>query len=238
LRSTREFFDVHTHILPGVDDGAGDMDESLSIIKEAVEAGVRGIVLTPHFPYSGMDPELVAVRFKELKDIISAENIDMTISLGAELRFSHDLPEILSDRRLTINSTGKYALIELPSYDIPMYAHDVFFKLMTMGITPVWGHPERCDEVVRDYTVVRDFVDRGALVQINAGSLLGDYGRKVKGAAKALVKNRLAHILASDTHRAGSIKDRLPEAFNCIEKLAGYQTALELSFSNPSKLVS
>ncbi|MEK7774090.1 MAG: CpsB/CapC family capsule biosynthesis tyrosine phosphatase [Deltaproteobacteria bacterium] len=238
MRSTREFFDIHTHILQGVDDGAADIGESLAIIREAAEAGVRGIVLTPHFPYAGMNLELVAGRFKELRDMVSAKNIDMTISLGAELRFSHDLPEILSDRRLTINCAGKYALVEMPAYEIPMYAHDVFFKLMTMGITPVWGHPERCDDVIRDYTVVKDFVDRGALVQINAGSLIGDYGGKVKGAVKSLVKNNLAHILASDTHRAGSIKDRLPEAFNRIEKLAGYQTAVELSFSNPSKLVS
>lgn len=233
-----EFFDIHTHILPGVDDGAVDLGESIVIMKEAAEAGVKGVVLTPHFPYGGMDLDRVSGVFKELLEAVAARNIGIAISLGAEIRFSHDLPALLADRRLTINGLGKYALIEFPPYDMPMYAHDVFFKLMTSGITPIWCHPERCDEVIRDYTTVKAFVDRGVLVQINAGSLLGDYGRKVKGAVKSLVKNNLAHILASDTHRAGSIKDRLPEAFRCIEKLAGHQTAVELSFANPSKLVS
>lgn len=238
MRPSMRFFDIHTHILPGVDDGAADMGESLVIMKEAAEAGVEGVVLTPHFPYGGMDLDRVAGLFKELKEAVAARNIGIALNLGAELRFSHDLPEILTDRRLTINGMGKHALIELPAYDIPMYAHDVFFKLMMAGTTPVWCHPERCEEVIRDYTAVKEFVDRGVLLQVNAGSLLGEYGRKVKGAVKSLVKNGLAHILASDTHRAGSIKDRLPEAFYCIEKLAGYQTAAEMAFSNPSKLTS
>lgn len=232
-----EFVDIHTHILPGVDDGAADLGESLVIMKEAAEAGVKGVVLTPHFPYSGMDLDRVARIFKELQEAVAARNIGITIGLGAELRFSHDLPALLADRRLTINGMGKHALIEFPPYDIPMYAHEVFFKLMTTGVTPVWCHPERCDEVIRDYRAVKEFVDRGVLVQINAGSLLGDYGRKVKGAVKSLVKNNLAHMLASDTHRAGSIKDSLPEAFRCVEKLAGYRTAADLAFSNPSKLI-
>lgn len=232
------FIDIHTHILPGIDDGARDSAESLLIIKEAIKVGVKEIILTPHLPYNGINLDKISQNFKSLGEAVAQGGLGIKLHLGSELMLSFELPELIgADKRLTINGDGRYALIEMPSFEIPVYAPDVFFGLLTRGVTPILAHPERCLDVVRDYRQVSGFVNNGVMIQINAGSILGKYGRKVRSAAISLIKAGLCHIVASDTHRSGVINTFLPEAFSFLEKNIGKASAEEMVFSNPAKLV-
>lgn len=233
------FIDLHSHILPGVDDGARTMDESIAILREAADAGVKELLLTPHVPYDATGSGEVSSAYEALKEASSGAGLGIKLHIGAELALSPDLPAaIKADSRLTINGKGKFALIELPSYEIPVYAAKVFFDLMIMGVTPIWAHPERCHEVYRDFSVVQKFVSSGVLLQINAGSLTGDYGRHAKNAAVELVKNAFGNFIASDTHSSGVIKTSLHGAFAYLEKKIGYANAVNMAFSAPLKVVS
>lgn len=233
------FVDIHTHILPGIDDGAKNTDESLRIINEAVDSGVKAIMLSPHFPFNNLGLDRITREFESLRRIVSENSIDISLHLGAELALSPDIPQLIKgDKRLTVNGKGKYALIELPFSGIPMYASSIFFQLLTMGVTPIWAHPERCVDVFNDYTVVSSYVNNGVLMQINAGSLLGKYGRDVRSCAVSMVKKGFCHILASDIHRSGDIGMLLRDAFSSLEKTVGYERALDIVFSNPSKVIS
>ena len=232
------FIDIHTHILPGVDDGARDLAESLLIIEEAIEVGVKEIILAPHLLCNGVNLDKISQCFKSFGEAVAQRGLGVKLHLGPELMLSFELPESIgADKRLTIKGDGLYALIEMPSFEIPVYAPDVFFGLLTRGVTPILAHPERCLDVVRDYRQVSSFVNNGVMIQINAGSILGKYGRKVRSASISLIKAGLCHIVASDTHRSGVINTLLPEAFSFLEKTIGNARTVEMVYSNPAKLV-
>jgi protein-tyrosine phosphatase len=233
------FIDIHTHILPGIDDGARDLAESLLIIKAAIGAGVKELVLTPHFPYGGVEMNMIFHRFELFGEAVSQRGLDITLHLGLELMLCPELPKLIKDdKRLTINGKGKYALIEMPSYEIPIYAPTVFFDMLAHGITPVWAHPERCHDVVADCRVAYRYRDNGVLLQINAGSLLGVYGKKIRHTAATLLKNDCGNIVASDVHRVNGVKTLLlPGVFSQLVRMVGNAKAVKMVLSAPAKVI-
>lgn len=242
MKQAFEFADIHSHILPGVDDGAVNIEESLSMLEEADRVGIKKIILTPHVPVDGNGTEMldkISRQFDTLLKRAYEREMAIDLYLGAELLLQPELAlKIKKDKRLTMGGMGKYALIEMPSLEIPMYASKVFFDLLMQGVIPIWAHPERCCEVMDDYRAVHHYRDNGVLLQINAGSLLGFYGKRVKQAATALTKETLGHILASDIHRVGDIKTLLPEGSLYLAKIVGEAKALEMVMSNPAKVVN
>lgn len=233
------FIDIHSHILPGNDDGARDMDESLRILWDASKAGVKRIVATPHVFMENISSVLDAAEksFETLKVETTKQGIDVELFLGAEVLLGAGLAEeVKRDKRLTIGGCGKYILVEMPFFEIPVYAGKTIFDLLVSGVTPVWAHPERCPEVIDDFKSVCYYTDNGVKLQINSGSLAGKYGRSVKRAAVNLVENGLAHIMASDTHRAGG-DETLLKGFIRLEEICGREKALEMCFSAPSEII-
>jgi len=235
-----QFIDVHTHILPGIDDGARDLAESLLILKEAVQSGVKEIILTPHHSYhADFDLGRVLQEFESFKQAVLHERIPVTLHLGHEIMAAPELPGLIkTDKRLTINGRGKFILIEVPTFEMPMYTAGVFFGIMAQGVTPVWAHPERCFDVLKHEQILKDFMASGGMLQINAGSLLGKYGRSARASALALLKKGYCHIVASDIHRSGEINRLLPEAFLFLKKAVGSQKAEDMVFTMPSKLIA
>jgi protein-tyrosine phosphatase len=233
------FIDIHTHILPGIDDGARDLAESLLIIKEAIGAGVKEVVLTPHFPYNGIELNKIVHCFELFGEAVSQRGLDIMLHLGLELMLCPELPKMIKDdKRLTINGKGKYALIEMPSFEIPLYAPAVFFEMLVHGITPVWAHPERCQDVIADGRVACRYRDNGVLLQINAGSLLGVFGKKIRRTAATLLKNGCGNFVASDVHRVNGVKTLLlPEVFSQLVKMVGKARAVDMVLSAPEKII-
>lgn len=232
------FIDIHSHVLFGVDDGARDIEEALGILSEAERTGVAELVLTPHFPFR-MESAKISESYSALMEAARHRGIGVKLHLGAELYLEPELPGFIKENMsLTIDGKGRHALVELPPFEVPSYAEGVFFELMIMGITPVWAHPERCLEVYNDHRVLKKFVDKGILLQINAGSLIGNYGRRAKSAALNLISGGYGDILASDTHSPGNIGTSLPNAFTVLEKKAGGARAVDMAFTVPYKLVS
>lgn len=230
------FVDIHTHILPGIDDGAKNTDESLAIIRAASKAGVKRMVATPHVFMENTRSVLDAAEksFDTLKIETARHGIDIELSLGAEVSLGAGLSEeVKKDRRLTIGGGGKYILFEMPFFEVPFYARKTIFDLLVSGVTPIWAHPERCRDVIDDFNSVRAFTDNGVKLQINSGSLAGVYGRKVKHTAIKLVENGLGDIIASDTHSPDEADKSLSIGYSNIVKIAGKQRALEMCEMTP-----
>lgn len=234
MESLINFIDIHSHILPEIDDGAKEIEESLTMIKGAGEVGTKKIVLTPHIYHYDIDRvNNIAKQFDILMEIVLERRIDVDLLLGAELMLHPELSAwIRDDKRLTLNGNGRYALIELPLFVIPIYAPNVFCDLLTHGITPIWAHPERCAEVMDDYRIVGSYVNNGVILQINAGSLLGIYGKRVRDTATKLIKEDLGSVLASDAHRIDDTKRLLPEAFLNLVKMIGRAKASDMVLSS------
>lgn len=200
--------DLHTHILPSVDDGPADIEESIRIVRDGMEDGVSAFVLTPHVKDEGDWERLDLIRqaFISLKDECAARGIGARLIIGAEFLLTPSLPERLKkNSTLTINGAGRHVLIELPFHQFPIYAEDRVFQLLIDGFIPVIAHPERYTYLNKKWDVFKKWAESGVMFQVNTGSLNGKYGIIVKWRAKSLLKNGLVNFLGSDIH---SSKDK------------------------------
>jgi protein-tyrosine phosphatase len=229
--------DIHAHILPGVDDGPVSWGESLAMIRQGIEDGIRGVVCTSHVLDrldEGVEKEFIQ-KFEELKRKIKKEGMKISLWLGAEIH-CHVQFELRSPVA-TFNGHGKYALIELPLGQIPQDAGDLFFKLSVEGVTPILAHPERNTVILQRPRVAYEYVRRGVLLQINAGSVTGNFGKRVKRVALAMLDHQMVHFVASDCHSPGSRPMVLSKAYKVITHRWGKEIAEKLFRENPYKAV-
>lgn len=202
--------DLHSHILPGVDDGVRDAAEALELARGAVSEGVHTMAATPHvredYPTS---VERMEAGVQELRRILAAENVPLHIVCGGEIALER-ISTLGDDlERFTLAQTGRYLLIEFPDYGWPLALDATIQRLRARGITAVLGHPERNSEVRAAPQLLAEAVEQGALVQVTAGAVEGRFGRSQQRAAQRLFELGLAHVLASDAHgpsmRSGGI---------------------------------
>jgi protein-tyrosine phosphatase len=231
--------DIHTHILSGLDDGADTPQVSLEIAKKSREDGVTTVVATPHV----MDEDFVALKQKvegaviTLMDALRTESVDVEVLPGAEVHISSRLledPESLRD--LALGFRGKYILLELPLQEMPRFTHELVFRLLVKGLVPVLAHPERNMSIMERPERLLELVERGSLVQVNAGSIMGMYGDTVRNTAELLLRNRIVHFIASDAHSIRRRPPGLSQALARAKDLIG-DDAKALVEDNPSALL-
>ena len=194
--------DLHSHIIPGVDDGVRSLDEARSLARLAAGEGVEAIAATPHvrtdFPTTVEQMERGVAELRE--DFLAAE-IPLRVLHGGEVALER-LADLEPDelRRFTLAQTGRYLLLETPYFGSPLALAPAVMSLREAQITPLLAHPERNADVQRRPELVQTLVDLGAVVQVTAASLDGRFGRSTRRAARALLARRLVHVLASDAH--------------------------------------
>ncbi|PXW92016.1 protein-tyrosine phosphatase [Streptohalobacillus salinus] len=210
--------DLHSHILPGLDDGAKDIDESLALARAAVKEGISGIVATPHHKTSryNSDKESVLTCVETLNARLEDESIPLTVYPGQEIRIHGEiLEEIIQSELLTINQNNRYLLVEFPTEQIPHYASRLLFDIQTHGYTPVIVHPERNHVFLKEPERLYEFVRNGSLTQLTASSLTGQFGKQIKQFSEQILEHRLAHVIASDAHHVERRGFHMKEA--CLE---------------------
>lgn len=195
--------DFHCHILPGLDDGAGNWDESLEIACFLVSQGVTGVVATPHWLEGFFTPKVADILslVDQLQQKLHQAGINLQVYPGSEVELSPSLPELVRQGTvLTINNGGRYLLVELPFNELPKYTEEVLFRLKIDGITPVIAHPERNARLAKHTDELIPLIRMGCLTQINAGSFAGLYGTKAETAVCDWLKQKAVHLLGSDLH--------------------------------------
>ncbi|MGL4570203.1 MAG: tyrosine-protein phosphatase [Clostridium sp.] len=213
--------DIHTHILPGIDDGSKKLDISLEMIKKSINEGTRDIVMTPHYRkgYFHTTYDEVKNITNELNKFIKSEGFDCNLHYGQEVYYSDKIIEDLDAGLIGTINGGRYMLVEFPMRVIPTESVDFMYELRLKGITPIIAHPERYHEVIRDATILNDFIDEGCLFQLNAGSILGFFGKDVKKCAEKLCKNSLYSFIGSDAHNNQSRNTGIMEGINEVKKI-------------------
>jgi protein-tyrosine phosphatase len=216
--------DLHCHILPGLDDGAGSMEESLSMARTALEDGIKTVVATPH-TLDGLhiNPlEQVTRAAVVLREALAGQGIALEICVGADVHLCPGMAErIGKGDAATINNTGKYLLLELPPQTIPERLRNEIFSLKLLGITPIITHPERHPVMQRDPGALRDLISLGSLAQVTAMSLTGEFGGTVMSCVERMVRDRLVHVIATDAHSAESRPPLLSRAVEAAEAILG-----------------
>lgn len=232
--------DIHTHILPGIDDGACDWEHSLEMARLAVEDGIEAVVCTPHWGCGGYDTtrKNVLRLFDTFRKRLADNHIPLEVFPGAELRLSSEIPgQIWDGTALTINDTGRYALIELPHDFLPQDMERLFESLLYQNVTPIISHPERNLGFLHDSQRLYRLIEMGVRTQITAASLLGGFGREVRRFAVFLLEHHMAHVLATDAHNTKTRAPKLFAALKEVECLLGQEPARQMVDDIPRKIL-
>lgn len=193
--------DIHSHLIPGVDDGSPDMETSIALMRELESLGYRKIITTPHIKTDVYDNEIEGLDKlgDELRHRAKMEGINLEIEVGAEHLIDDGFHRRLEQKRLKTFS-GKHLLIELPFIMPPMGLNDYLFELQLAGYKLILAHPERYLYWLGDFDKFEKLKDRGILFQLNIMSLGGYFGKDVLYLAKKLIDNDMVELLGSDTH--------------------------------------
>ncbi|EOH86218.1 tyrosine-protein phosphatase [Enterococcus villorum] len=211
--------DLHCHILPGIDDGAQNLEESIEMAEHAIKQGITHILCTPHHNngryYNQKSKVITSVV--SLQKELTKRNLPLVLFEGQEIRITGDLiDEIQRDEILFTDRQRKYLLIEFPTLEVPLYSKKLFFELLKRGKTPVIVHPERHAYFRKDPNQLIPFLEMGCLAQLTAPSYIGRFGKEIQKTAKKMVEHHLVQMVASDAH---SVTNRPFYLKECYEEL-------------------
>ena len=222
--------DFHTHILPGIDDGAKTYEQAIKILQQAKAAGFTDIILTPHYmeEYYEADEQIREELMGKLQ-----KQVSINLYIGNELYITRNIEELLKKQRLSTINNSRYLLMELPFNNQVIFLNEVIYKLISLGIVPIIAHPERYEYIQENPDKLQELVEDGVLFQMNYGSIIGQYGRKAQKTAKYLLKQGYIHFLGSDTHRVDGIYLNFQKVMKKIEKVIGKDKLYRLTERNP-----
>jgi protein-tyrosine phosphatase len=230
------FIDIHCHILPGMDDGPSNMDESLKMVKIAEEDGISDIFATPHIlpgTYDNRKNEILAA-VERLRNLAPEA---VSISCGADVRVAVDLLDRVESGEVpTLNDTG-YMLIEMPDYVVPPNVDNLIFNLRHKGVIPIITHPERHLRLMHDLSALTRLRDSGALCQITAMSITGGFGKGLRKVSMEMIRRGLVDFVASDAHDIRNRRPILSRAYEEVKKEFGSGISDMLFFANPKKII-
>ncbi|WP_179234171.1 tyrosine-protein phosphatase [Heyndrickxia coagulans] len=215
--------DIHCHILPGIDDGAQTIYDSLDMAKQAVSQGIKQIIATPHHmngKYENRKTEIVQ-KVNELNEKLKEERIDLEILPGQENRIYGEILEDYEKGEIQTLAGTSYLFIEFPSGHVPRYAETLLYEIQVKGLMPIIVHPERNAELIQHPDRLYEMVNNGVATQITAASLTGAFGKKIKKFTEQLIEANLTHFLASDAHNVKTRAFKMDEAADEIEKKYG-----------------
>ncbi len=228
--------DIHSHILPGVDDGAETLEESVGMLRAAADAGTTDIVATPHANLQfKFDPEVNRQLADELA-LAVGDRIRIHLGCDFHLTFDNIQALMVDPARFTING-GPYLLVEFSDLVIFSNTTEIFQQLLGAGLVPVITHPERNLLLQQRLGELRAWVKMGCLLQVTTQSLTGYWGSKARKFSEALMEENLVHVFASDGHDCERRPARMDEAFDLVADDWGEARAERLFIENPKAII-
>lgn len=228
--------DFHSHILPDIDDGSKNMEETLELLNEAQNAGFTKIISTSH--YMQQYYETPEDHRLELINKIQQQNQEMELFLGSEIYVTDELVELLQEKKASPINNSKYVLFELPLNVKEIGAKEVVYRLIEKDYIPIIAHPERYSYVQQDISYIEELTQMGALLQANYGSIIGMYGSKAEKTVKKLLKNDSIQFLGSDVHKPGQVYNKMPKIIKKLRRTISDDKLNELTTINPQKVLN
>ena len=231
--------DLHCHILPGIDDGAPDLEVALAMARCAVADGITVAACTPHI-YPGLyenNRNSILVAIESFRQVLAQENIPLRLVEGADTHLAPDLVGQIKAGKVPTLNGSRYFLFEPPHHVAPPRIEDAVFSLLAAGFVPVITHPERLTWIEENYPVFARMVASGAWIQLTAGSVTGRFGPRPKYWAERILDEGLCHILATDSHHINRRPPLLAEARDAAAKRLGLQEAMHLVVTRPQGII-
>ena len=231
--------DIHSHILPGIDDGATTEDESVEMVRRLADAGVTEIVATPHFVEGTnwtASREQNQELLEQLKARLESEGIDVKLALGNEIQIGMQTKEYLKRQMVSTLGGSEYVLVEMPMSGVYPQSEDILLELMNSGYKLIMAHPERYVSVQNNESIARGWYEMGVLLQCNLGSLVGQYGKAAQRVARKLMQDKIVFTFGSDIHYARRDAD-WKQAQKRLRKYYSNAEIQELLVDNPRKIL-
>jgi len=229
--------DIHCHILPAIDDGPADLQETLEMLRIAAGDGITHIVATPHYRH-GESPTAhdIGEKIALVREEMAKRSIDVELMGGADIRLTYELMEGIEKNEIpTINNSG-YFLLELPDL-IPPHLDAFLFEARVKGFAPVITHPERNHSLISSMEKIKMLRNAGALFQLTAMSVTGKLGRQIKKFAVQLLKNGYADFIATDAHSTKQRPPLLSKAYRETVGILGKPGADRIFIDNPKSVI-
>jgi len=200
--------DIHSHLVPGIDDGSKSMEDSITLIRELWDLGYRKLITTPHImaDYYKNTPEIILSGLDDLRAELKKQAIDMELEAAAEYMLDDGFMKKMEAGNL-LTFSNKFILVELPYVEEPPNLSTIFFELQTRGYQVVLAHPERYNYWHNDFSKYQELFDRNIFLQININSLTGWYSLESKAIAEQLIEHKLVSFLGSDLHNQNYLQE-------------------------------
>lgn len=233
--------DIHTHILPGIDDGSETMEDSLIMAEMALRSGVDTLFVTPHSNVEGIfdnyyDDAFIQC-FKSFEKALKERQLPLTIVPGMEVYASEDVPGLLRQGRLITLNHSRYLLIEFNFYEDPGFIEYLLSEILEAGYSPIIAHPERYHLVQKYTDAVSRWLEMGASLQVNKGSILGSFGYRARETAFYLLEHSLASFIASDAHNPYRRTADMTEVYHVVRRVCSKEYVHILFRENPKRVL-
>lgn len=237
-KTDSKLIDIHAHILPGVDDGASDLQEAIALCRLAWENGTRAIILTPHYrgTYKA-PPAVLQAAYTALCQALGRELPRMSLYLGNEICFYNGIGQQIENGQVLPLCNSRYVLLEFSPTVFRAQITTGIAECLTAGKVPIIAHAERYDVFRQDRSLSDDVIKLGALLQVNADSVMGRRGLGVKRLCHKLLKGEKVHFIASDAHDRNHRPPVLLPCYNKICKKYGEKYAKRLFWRNPRAII-
>ena len=233
-------FDIHCHIVPSVDDGASSAEEAYKMLQMEYRQGVRNIIATPHYRLQMFETpiETVEHQFLVLRQLARKVAPDLHVYLGCEFHSNMEMVEMLRSGEVHTMVGSRYVLTEFSGSTKASYIRERLYSLLSHGYKPIVAHIERYECMRKDIGFVEEMADLGALMQVNADSIIGKDGFGTKRYCKKLMNQDLLSFVGSDCHGTKERISRIGEAYDYVSKKEGDSYANQLFIRNPQKIIA
>jgi protein-tyrosine phosphatase len=233
--------DLHCHVLPGIDDGAKDINESLSLIRAAIDDGISHMMCTPHIQAGYYDNTLesIAQVFEQLLRQVTLQSLNIQLAFAAEVRICPEIMILAKQEKLPfigLWQEKQVLLLELPHSHVPAGTEQLIKWLHKNGIIAMIAHPERNRDILADFGKFKQLSRTGCLFQITAGSVCGDFGESVQQLSHKLLLDDLVTIMATDAHSVKRRPPKLADGKAAVAELVGQEKAHQLVYEIPKQI--
>jgi protein-tyrosine phosphatase len=231
--------DLHSHILPGVDDGARTLEESLTMGKMAADEGIEVMACTPHFMPGLYDNIASDIRHRvaALNDAFQDSGIDIALIVGSDAHMRPDFVEALQNGTILTLHDTRYVLFEPPHVVMPKRLDELLFNIQAAGFVPILTHPERLQWIEQGYEDVVQLAKSGVMIQLTAGSITGRFGKRAAYWSRKMLAEGLVSIVATDCHNLESRPPRLVNALELVQSELGQEEGLNLVLRRPELIL-
>lgn len=219
----KPYIDIHSHILPGLDDGAKDFEMSLRMLKQAAAGHIAEMILTPHYKpmRQNLPPNKIRKMFREMEEIKDAAGIPIQLHLGSEIYYSSEALQALREGKALTMAGTSYVLTEFSPREDYVYIRDAIYSLLSEGYIPILAHVERYGSMMAKKARVEEVYNMGCCIQVNAASITGNNGWESRHDVKWMLNKEYVHFVATDSHDDRKRTPKLEEAAAYVAKKYG-----------------